>query len=55
MSQRNVTNRLNVEKEVKADDEAREKFVSRSTTMDGMTHLTSTWLLIRTPYQRRWR
>ncbi len=29
MSQRNVTNRLNVEKEVKADDEAREKFVSR--------------------------
>jgi cytidylate kinase len=29
MSQRNLTNRLSIEKEVKADDEPREKFVSR--------------------------
>jgi cytidylate kinase len=29
MSRRNLTNRLSIEKEVKADDEAREKFVSR--------------------------
>jgi cytidylate kinase len=29
MSQRNLTNRLSMEREVKADDEAREKFVSR--------------------------
>ena len=29
MSQRNLTNRLSIEREVKADDEARAKFVSR--------------------------
>ena len=29
MSQRNLTNRLSIEREVKADDQAREKFVSR--------------------------
>jgi cytidylate kinase len=54
MSQRNLTNRLSIEREVKADDEAREKFVSRFYNHHWETHQTSTWLLIRTPFHLRW-